>query len=368
MAATNGREDRPVNEQLLREPYRFDFFQAVRLLERAASQRGKRPQAQRQPVGGNAPPGREVVRFRALPSLTFPAGPISRIDLPDGGDVDDSLTAAPEMLVAFMGLIGPSGVLPRHYTSLVIERCHVQHKDYALRDFLDLFNHRSISLFFRAWEKYRFYTGFERSRTSGKSRDEDLFTFCLYCLVGLGTGDLRKRLSVADEAMLFYGGHFAHSPRCAVSLEALIEDYFRLPVEIQQFCGQFLQLSADEQSSLPTPQWPEGLHLQLGEDVIVGEQVWDVQSKFRFRLGPLNYQQFLRFLPTGDKLRQLGDLARLYVGMEFDFDVQLVLLGAEVPECLLSGDDQEGFCLGWNTWVRSEVFDHDADDAVFVLP
>jgi type VI secretion system protein ImpH len=108
--------------------------------------------------------------------------------------------------------------------------------------------------------------------------------------------------------------------------------------------------------------------LQLGEDVIVGEQVWDVQSKFRFRLGPLNYRQFMRFMPTGDKLRQLGDLARLYVGMEFDFDVQLVLLGAEVPECVLSCDDGEGFALGWNTWVRSEEFDHDADDAVFVLP
>jgi type VI secretion system protein ImpH len=174
-------------------------------------------------------------------------------------------------------------------------------------------------------------------------------------------------MSVADEAVLFYGGHFSHSPRCAISLEGLIEDYFQLPVEVQQFCGQFLQLSPDEQSSLPTPQWPEGLHLQLGEDVIVGEQVWDVQSKFRFRLGPLNYEQFQRFLPTGDKLRQLGELARLYVGMEFDFDVQLVLLGAEVPECILSCGEEDAFALGWNTWVRSEEFDHDADDAVFVL-
>ncbi len=100
---------------------------------------------------------------------------------------------------------------------------------------------------------------------------------------------------------------------------------------------------------------------------MIGERVWDVQSKFRVRLGPLRYRQFVEFMPPGSALRPLCQLTRSYVGPEFDFDVQPVLLAAEVPWCRLSGDGADGPLLGWNTWVRARPFEHDVCDAVFFL-
>lgn len=374
MASAGGRTSPAVSDQLLNEPYRFDFFQAVRLFEALA--RESAPADRRLaklPVGGDSPTAREVLRFRALPALSFPASAICDIRPPaapatplTGGGAQLSSRAAParptEMTVAFFGLTGPSGVLPQHYTALLIERSHPKFKDYSLRDFFDLFNHRAVSLFYRAWNKYRFPVGYERARQTG---DEDLFTSCLYCLVGLGTPGLRGRMQVDDEAILYYGGHYAHRPRTANSLERLLADYFDLPVDLEQFSGQWLYLSQSEQSCLPSARHPQGLNMVLGESVIVGERVWDTQSKFRVRLGPVDYAWFSRLMPTGDALGRLGDLVRLYVGSEFDFDVQPVLQAPEVPWCQLSSDPAQGPRLGWNTWVRCEEFERDVEDAVF---
>ncbi len=274
------------------------------------------------------------------------------------------------MTTTFMGLTGPGGALPRHYTSLLIER--IREKDHALRDFLDLFHHRVISLFYRAWQKYRFPIARERAAHAGPdaaSDDEDLFTQCLYALIGLGTPAVRRRMEFDDDAFLFYAGQFARHPRSAVSLKCILEDYFEMPVEVIQFQGQWLYLDPGDQSSLPCPQWPEGLNAQLGNGAIAGRRVWDVQGKFRVRFGPLSYAKFSRFAPTGDVLRPLCQMIRSYVGGQFDFDVQPVLAAAEVPRCRLGGDGSEADAarLGWNTWIRSRRFERDACDAVFSL-
>jgi type VI secretion system protein ImpH len=222
-----------------------------------------------------------------------------------------------------------------------------------------------ISLFYRAWEKYRFAVGYERS-VAEEPRREDLFTHCLYCLVGLGTARLRGRMEFDDEAFLYFAGHFAHYPRSADALEMILTDYFELPVEVDQFQGQWLYLQPDDQSSLPCSRWPQGLNTSLGTEVVIGERVWDVANKFRVRFGPLDYRAFQRFLPAGDALRPLCQMIRCYVGHPLDFDVQPILKGSEVPWCRL-GDDADPARLGWNTWIRSRAFDYDVSDAVFSL-
>ena len=369
MAGPSGREGAPLSDQLFEQAYHFDFFQAVRLLEALAREEGaENPREALQPVGGDNLPHREVVRFRALPSLSFPSGSISQIrEKAPSFEPDNDRSPLREMTVAFMGLTGPSGVLPQHYSSLVIERCHVTHKDYTLRDFFDVFNHRSISLFFRAWEKYRFEFTYERFRHDPQSTGDDLFTFCLYSLVGLGTSGLRDRMTVQDDAVLYYGGHFAHGPRSAVSLELLLADYFGLQAEVEQFFGRWLYLTEDVQSAMPGKAHPEGLNCELGKSVIIGKKVWEVQSKFRIKLGPLSYAEFLRFIPAGDALRPLWDLVRLYVGLEFTFDVQAILKAAEVPRCQIGRTTGVGSHLGWNTWLKSAPTPHDVGDAVFRL-
>jgi len=279
----------------------------------------------------------------------------------NGESAEDPDARPWEMLVTFLGLIGPHGVLPEHYTSLVLER--VRSKDYALRDFLDVFHHRTLSLFYRAWEKYRFPIGYEKSQTPG--RQEDLFTRSLYCLVGLGPAALRRRSRYDDEALLYYAGLFAQRPPSAVSLEMIVADYFAVPAAVRQFQGQWLILSPEDRSLLPTPRDLRGQNNQLGGNVVIGERVWDVQSKFRVRLGPLDYAQFRQFVPNGKSLPTLGQLVRTYAGPQWDFDVQPVLRAAQVPWCRLGGDGRDPSRLGWNTWVRNRPLKRDADDAVF---
>jgi type VI secretion system protein ImpH len=367
MAAPRGGKDAPLIEQLFAAGYRFDFFQAVRILERYYQQLAQQdPRAARRPTGHDYAPASEAIRFRALPAHSFPAGAIHEVRQQEHPGDDPELPTSPqaEMVVSFLGLTGPQGVLPQHYTTLMLQR--VRAKDFSLRDFFDMFNHRSVSLFYRAWEKYRFPLAYERSQLE-ESEDhahEDLFTSCLYALVGLRHDRLRERQSVPDPTYLYYAGHFSHFPRNCVSLERILAEYFGLPVEVEQFQGQWLYISPDDQSQMPSLT-SEGVNCQLGLNVIVGARVWDVQSKLRIKLGPLSYEQFRRFMPTGDALRPICELARSYVGPEFDFDVLPVLRAADVPRCRLAPQESQGARLGWNSWVRSQPFDHDVTDAVF---
>jgi type VI secretion system protein ImpH len=364
MASEDGRESSSLNRQLFQAPYRFDFFQAVRLLEHRSRERLRGDLGERvQPVGHDDPLD-EVVSFRALPSLSFPAGSVNQIREVAGDRGKGRAGPLTEMVVSFLGLTGPSGVLPRHYTETLIGR--IRERDYALRDFLDLFHHRMVSFFYRSWEKYKLPVGYERSQLD-EAGAPDLVTRGLYSLVGLGTDKLRGRLEVDDEVFLHYSGHFSHFPRSASALQCLLEDYLEMPATVLQIQGQWLYLDPDDQASMPDARYPKGRNTQLGVNLIVGDRVWDVQSKFRLRLGPLTWRQFRSLMPDGPALRPLCQVTRSFVGPDLDFDVQPVLKPEEVPPLRLSPRLDEGSYLGWNTWVQSQPFVNPVADATFAL-
>jgi type VI secretion system protein ImpH len=338
MASESGRPDPSLEEVLFAEGYRFDFFQAVRLLELIY--------VERKPVGRQASPGEEVVRFRTHLSLSFPPSAIQDLQRPRESDRPARLTAA------FMGLMGPLGVLPRHYTELMLERA--RRHDSALRDFLDLFDHRIISLFHRAWEKYRFHVAFERTVKSGGGYDP--FSLHLFDLIGMGTGGLRGRLEFGDEALLFYAGLLGQHPRSASAIGNILRDYFAMPVAVAQFVGQWLEITEENRTRLGAA------NNAVGSSAVAGTRTWDQQAKFKLRVGPLGYAEFTRLLPAGDAHQPFVQLTRYCAGQEFDFDVQLVLKAAEVPWCRL-GDGQAR--LGFSTWLKTAEFERDADQVIF---
>jgi type VI secretion system protein ImpH len=355
MAAQGRRSESSVIDRLLNEPGCFQFFQAVRLLERLEPARGL--------VGGDS--AREVVRFRAAPTLRFPASEILAIQPPRGEQTGSASPSSPyEMIVTFMGLTGPKGVLPSYFTRLLLRRLRA--KDSTLRSFFDLLNHRRVSLFYRAWTKYRFPIAFERARRQEITRD-DTFTRCLFSLVGLGTAGQRGRHVLDDHTFLYYGGLFAHRPRSAVALEGMLAFHFGLPIKIEQFRGQWLNLQTRDRSMLPSAREPGGRFNRQGRDVVLGRRVWNIESKFRIRLGPLGQEDFYRFLPPpiGDCLIELNQMTRTYVGAEFDFDVQLVLANGAWPRCELGGKGRQTAHLGWNVWLSSSPFAAENGDAVF---
>jgi type VI secretion system protein ImpH len=335
---------------MARQSSRFDFFQAVRLLERHARRSRRREGSVA--VGEDVAPAHEAVRFTSCPSLGFAAAPVQSVKLPPEQTPD----APAEMAVTFMGLTGPSGALPHHYTATAIAQERTRER--SLRGFFDLFHHRLVSLFYRAWEKYRLPIAFERNlfASGGSDREEspwagrDPFTSALLCLAGLGNPGEQERLSVRDEVLVFFAGQIARRPRSAASLEAILGESFGVRAKVEQFRGHWLALETSERSRLGKS--GGGGYCALGQSLVLGGKVWDVQSGFRIRLGPLTYEKFCDLLPGSDRLRQVGDLARYYVGAEFDFDVQLELDPRERPRSRL-GRGAGGGRLGANVWLSS---------------
>jgi type VI secretion system protein ImpH len=346
--------------KLLDEGYRFNFFQAVRLLESWKPTRAA--------VGRDANPRQEAARFGALASNDFPASQIYDVKASDKDD------RPPDMTVTFFGLTGPQGALPRHYTELLLER--LAKKDRTLRDFLDLFNHRLMSLFYRAWEKYQFWISSERTirreRQATAAGPEHLRGFVLderaqldplgevlLALTGLAgpasryvlpeRDHLEPRTGISDQTWRYYSGLLAQRRRPAVSLENLLADHFRWPVRVQSLCGRWLLLEPSDRTRLAP-----GGNTRLGVETVAGQKVWEVQGKFRISLGPLKYAEFCSLLPVGDGHRPLVQLTRLFAGTQLDFDLQLNLRPDEIPKLKCGDRAGIGPRLGWNTWLKSQ--------------
>ena len=364
MADAQRRSDPDLIDRLFAEPYRFDFFQAVRLLGRIAPDRV--------PVGQDGPHAREVARFVQHLSLAFPASSIDELERVYGPrfarpgltppPVEDGADGKPpRMVTAFMGLVGPMGALPTVYTEELVGP--LGRRRGAAIDFLDLFHHRLVSFFYRAWEKYNLPALWERGAKpgAGPGLGNDPFSVHLFDLIGLGLAPLRDRQAFPDASLLFHVGIFAQQHRSAVMLERLLRDQFGHPVTVRSFSGQWLRLEP-EQRSRPGRR---GTFHALGRDAVAGRKVWDVQSKFRVRIGPLSFRQFRALLPGGTAADRLMHLVRFYVCAEMDFDVQLILKAEDVPACRMSRDESGAARLGRYAWLKCREFSRDSDDAIF---
>lgn len=329
MAANGWGTDRPLRDLLFEAGWRFDFHQSVRLLELL------RPDAAA-PGEGQAPE-EEGVRFKSRVGIDFPASDIAEITQPPPGGDGGPATVH----VNFMGLAGAHGPLPMPYTELILERAW--RKDTALRDFLDMFNHRLVSLFYRSRKRHRL--GFDP-----KSPEESPFAACLFSLFGLGTKGLRGRMRVRDRGLLHYAGILVQQPRSMAGLESMLSDFFGARVKGAHFLGQWHRLEEDQITAIGL----SGQSRTLGESAVVGARVWDQQSGFAIHLGPLGLGEFLDFLPTGGRFKPLCELTRFYVGDGLSFETVLILKGDEVPPSRLGGEG--GPRLGWTSWLKTGAF------------
>jgi type VI secretion system protein ImpH len=328
MAAHGWREARSVArsvaETLAEEGHRYSFLQAVRLLEDL--------HPDRTPPGEGSDPRRELVRFRSKVRLDFPASDVEEIRLPVNGE-------PAEMTVNVLGLAGVLGPLPAAVTELILERSF--RKDTAFRDFLDLFNHRLVSLLYRARKKYR-------PALDPKSPDRGRVATVLYSLIGLGTPRLLGRLGIPDRALLPYAGFLADRPRSTVGLVRLLEDCFSVPVDVAPFQGRWHALDDEDVTRLSRR------NHALGDGAVLGRQVWDQAARFELRLGPMTLERFRSFLPDGDACQPLLSATRFYVREELGFTLRLTLKAAEVPELRLGS--QGGARLGWTSWLKTKPF------------
>ena len=356
MASYGWRTNRAVVDGLFGEPYRFDFYQAVKLLEILYPEKA--------PVGGDGHPNSETARFTSRVAFDFPPADVDslRHDRPD---------EPPEMLVNFMGLGGALGPLPRAVSEVVFRRA--AGGDTAFRDFLDVFNHRLISLLYGARKR-------NRVALHSRSPEENAFARCLFALIGLGTPGLRGRLAVPDRSLLGYAGLLARRVRPMVGLVGMLEDYYGVRVRSKVLSPRWLPLEESERTRIGVT----GHNNSLGKSVVLGGRVWEQAGGYELRLGPLTYRQFLGFLPNEEGHRSLSALTRFYAGEQFDVSARLTLAAADVPELHIGKAAEArlglnarlrrvrsstaektpgprlgqagGARLGWTTWLKTRPF------------
>lgn len=355
MATPRRRKDLALIDQLKHEPHRFEFFQAVRILE-TASAHDHSQQYARAPVATLAQPGKEAIRFTCSEKLHFIGEDILSVGTEPNGEESSSGEKQLRWLmnVSFFGLAGAQGVLPYRFSELIQQE--QKNKNTALKDFFDLFNHRSTSLFHQAWYKYRLPANYERARQSGKSQ-RDLFTRAILSLAGLGTSELHYRLPFPDELVAGLTAGFARQITTASDLKGMIRQAFGLDVSISQFQGQWQPLDAEVACRLPDQETGLGINNQLGINAVIGSYCYHAQSKFSVVIAPLPYKRFMELAPGTRKLEALKSMIKLAVGTELEFDIAITTTKNKVPPCRLVQEEDYLPTLGWNTHLHAEDVD-----------
>jgi len=277
--------------ELEQTPHGRHLFQVLRRLENIYRNQPR--------IGRAARAAADPVRLRQEPSLAFAPSMIHSFRRQDS-------RGPAELSVFSFGLFGPNGPLPLHLTEYARER--MRKGDSAFKEFVDIFHHRLMGLFYRAWAN-------AQPEVQADRPEDDRFAFYLGTLAGLALEASEQNPALPDSARLHYTGQLGCPTRHPDGLRSIIADYF---------------------------------------DV----SIWQCQDKFRIVIGPLTEHDYLRLLPPSESVDRLRDLVRSYVGDEFDWDVRLILDRDDVRPCVLGQRNQ----LGFNSWLISGKLQENPQD------
>lgn len=353
-----------VIRELQRHPEEFSLIQALRLIERhhleSQPETGQAPLTTRVASGVDfRPPRQEPVRLHGQHNLSFPGSEIESLtwDRDDGWHLRNNV----------IGLDGALGPLPFHYTELLQER--EKAKDPAMARLLDMFNHRTASLFWKSAAKYRLPLEYERARRhSGDRHNLDRHTDMLLSLIGLSPRLLKDHSSLPAEALIYYGGLISQQVKTAANLQQIIRGFFDVPVAVEEFSGTWCEVLPSMRCRLPSIEQPAGQNNCLGRSTMLGGHSWLAQNKVTIKLGPLNSEQYHRFSPGSHNLAQLTDLSLLYLGTENQFDFELKVKTNEMPRDLRLQPGGSAPRLGWDTRVPESIYRSRNDEETLDIP
>lgn len=263
----------------------------------------------------------------------------------------------------FTGLMGPNGALPLPMVDYMRARSHgtphpdritpsgtesvsVHRRDQSLEDFVNIFNHRFLSYFYRAWAVCRKTADFDRPENSR-------FSMFLGALFGLGDPTMRNRQAAPDEEFIYFAGHHANRTRHAQGLAAITGDYFGTQAVIEENAGHWVPLPDGECSML-------GMTGRLSDGVVIGSMFWDRQLRFVIVLGPMRTETYERLFPEEDGLAALRSLVGFYTNRELYCSARLILHKDDFKRPELGAQGR----LGLDTWLFSSVPSRHLDDLV----
>ncbi len=341
-------------------PWAHDFFALMRRLDALHPQAPRTGQAQR--------PGQEPLRLAQSPDMNFAPAPLQRLELRDG--------AAPRLSVRFLGLLGPQGPMPTHFTEYVRDRVH-HHGDTASAHFLDLFHHRFLGLFYSAWAQAQPVVHADRPH-------DDRYLMWLASATGLPLGGLQRQGAPVGatlapvamnpaaqqpataqglplQALAFHAGLLATRSHHAEALCKVLQHNLDVRARVQSHMGQWLGIERQDRSRLgfaaSRPERHDAPAAQLQHDANAGSRVWDRQHRFRLQLGPLAWAQYQRLLPAGPRSQGASDWAALLQWMQLlasphlNWDIELQLHPPHRPPARLA---RGALRLGVSTWLPGQ--------------
>ena len=312
-------------------PWKHDFFQSLRRLECLYSERPR--------WGAALKPGDEPIRLGQEPAMSFAPASLSSLVRPAN-------SPTPRLEVRFFGLFGPNGPLPLHLTEYARGRL-MNAGDPTFARFADIFHHRLLTLFYRAWAQAQPTVSLARP-------NEDRFGYQLGALFGVGLPSLRNRDALPDFAKLHHAGILSRQVRNADGLAQLVSGTFRIPAQVEQFVGHWMQMEMRDRSRLG------GRAASLGRNALAGQRIWDRQHKFRLHLGPLSIADYAALLPGTAGIERLSACVRNYAGDEYAWDARLTLKRQDVPNLSLGRTGR----LGLSGWLGCRRRTRDANDLI----
>ncbi len=316
---------------VLAAPHAYGFHALLRMFEAINHARPR--------LGRSRRPAEDAIRLGQEPSVVHAPASLAGFERGQDGRPD-------RLLVHIFGLFGPDGPLPLHITEQARDRQR-NHGDATLRRFIDLFHHRILSLFHRAWTDVRPTVSFDRP-------DDDRFGHYAGALIGLSTPGLRDRDAMPDLTKLHFAGLLANQTRHADGLAAILSAFFAVPVRVESFIGAWLTLPPEDLSRLS-----DGPRTaSLGATALLGARSWSRQHKFRLVFGPLILADYERLLPGGRSFHRLVPIVRNWAGDALAWDVNIVLQRGQVPAIRLGKYGR----LGWTTWLTPRSSPADAAD------
>ena len=329
-------------ERLAAEPWRHGLYSVLRRIEALDARKPR--------LGTTARAADDALRLEQTPSAAFAPSTLRSFTVSKGGERRHE---APRLSVAFFGLFGPQGPLPLHLTEYARDRAR-QYRDHTFTAFANIFHHRLLTLFYRAFASAE--PAIEHDRP-----DSDAFARYLGATLGMSTGGTRERDAMADYAKLYYAGRLSALQRNGDGLAAMLGDFLGVPVELQPYAGEWLTVERDEQWRLGRR--AEATAGALGASLNLGARVYSRQYRFRLVVGPLDLAQYRALLPGTTRHAQAQALVRNYVGYELAWDLQLVLAREQVPPLRLRSHAPQA-ALGRSAWVAAQPPRRDADDLV----
>lgn len=330
MAAEGGHEDDRLSEVLrvARKFGRGNFHTLVAFIERMAKAKVR--------VGGDGPVRDEPIRFRHDPSLAFSKSDVTELELSDGSDSSGKTF---EITTSFLGLTGTVTPLPTYFCTEVAQNLG---DNGVLQDFLDVFHHRILSLFYRSTSRYNYATEF-----SSDGKDQWSERLLAFAGIEIGTAEPaipRWRL-LRLMPLLVRSGSSTWALRTA--LEDVLEDHLDgASIEIEQFVGNLVEIAVSQQIRLGVD------NCNLGTTTVLGERAYDRTGKFNIVIGPLSAEAYNRF-QSDEEVRQLiSGTVGLFCRDPLDYDLALVLGEETIPGLRLSASSPSK--LGIDTFLGSQ--------------